>query len=114
MFDAANLEANSDTELIPYWIYEGPVKVERRVPMLPFSREVQRLKWLKQSLTLYRLTFGQPRQEDLLEYLNSSLGYERRRSRHQRTTNPAPTLSYSRYPSAIDQECEFCQVGKVL
>lgn len=74
MFDVASAKTNSNTELIPYWIYEGPVKVERRVPMLPFSREVQRLKWLKQSLTLYRLTFGQPRQEDLLEYLNSSLG----------------------------------------
>ena len=74
MFDAASTETEADTDLIPYWIYEGPVRVERRVPMLPFSREVRRLEWLKHSLTVYRLAFGQPRQEDLLEYLQSLLG----------------------------------------
>lgn len=74
MFDAARAETEFDTDLIPYWIYEGPVKVERRVPMLPFSREARRLEWLKRSLTVYRLAFGQPRQEDLLEYLHSLLG----------------------------------------
>ena len=74
MFDAASAEIEADNDLIPYWIYEGPVKVERRVPLLPFSREVRRLEWLKHSLTVYRLAFGQPRQEDLLEYLQSLLG----------------------------------------
>ncbi len=76
MFDAARAETEIDSDLIPYWIYEGPVKVERRVPSLPFSREVRRLEWLKRSLTVYRLAFGQPRQEDLLEYLHSLLGTE--------------------------------------
>jgi hypothetical protein len=52
------------------------VKVERRVPILPYSRETQRLEWLKRSLTVYRLAFGQPRQDDLLGYLNSLLGQE--------------------------------------
>ena len=74
MFDAARAETDNDSDLIPYWIYEGPVKVERRVPMLPFSREVRRLEWLKRSLTVYRLAFGQPRQEDLLEYLHGLMG----------------------------------------
>jgi hypothetical protein len=74
MFDEAKAESENDTDLIPYWIYEGPIKVERRVPMLPFSREVRRLEWLKRSLTVYRLAFGQPRQEDLLKYLHSLQG----------------------------------------
>lgn len=74
MLDDPRAETDNDSDLIPYWIYEGPVKVERRVPMLPFSREARRLEWLKQSLTVYRLTFGQPRQEDLLEYLHSLMG----------------------------------------
>ncbi|CAM5543023.1 helicase [Eoetvoesiella caeni] len=74
MFDTARAEAEIDTDIIPYWIYEGPVKVERRVPMLPFSREVRRLEWLKRSLTVYRLAFGQSRQEDLLEYLHVLIG----------------------------------------
>jgi hypothetical protein len=76
MFEAARAQADVDTDIIAYWIYEGPVKVERRVPMLPFSREVRRLEWLKRSLTVYRLAFGQPRQDDLLEYLHSLLGTE--------------------------------------
>ena len=47
MFEQARSEAAVGTELIPYWIYEGSVRVERRVPMLPFSREV--LAWLAQT-----------------------------------------------------------------
>ncbi|SIR42208.1 helicase-related protein [Bosea sp. TND4EK4] len=73
MFAAARAATISDTDLAPYWLCEGPVKVERRVPILPFSRETQRLEWLKRSLTVYRLAFGQPRQDDLLGYLGDLL-----------------------------------------
>lgn len=74
MFEQARSEAAINTDLIPYWIYEGSVRVERCVPMLPFSREITRLAWLKRSLTVYRLAFGQPRQDDLLDYLQSLIG----------------------------------------
>ncbi len=37
--------------------------------MLPFSSEVVQLRRLLGSLAVYRLAFGQPRQEDLIEYL---------------------------------------------
>ena len=73
MFAAARKATTADTDLAPYWLCEGPVKVERRVPILPFSRETQRLEWLKRSLTVYRLAFGQPRQDDLLGYLGGLL-----------------------------------------
>lgn len=64
---AANDRQPSQSELIPYWIFEnGSAQVERRVPMLPYSRESKKFKQLKQDLALYRLAFGQPRQEDLL------------------------------------------------
>lgn len=69
MFAAAREEATAESDLVPYWICDGPTKVERRVPMLPYSREVARLRWLKKSIAVYRLAFGQPRQDDLLEYL---------------------------------------------
>jgi hypothetical protein len=72
MFDLAVRErAAGIGDLIPYWIYPLPngATVERRVPMLPFSREQQRLPDLKASLAVYRLVFGQPRQEDLLSHL---------------------------------------------
>ncbi len=74
MFAAARRATRSRDELVPYWIYEGPAKVERRVPMLPFSRETTRLAWLKRSLTIYRLAFGQPRQDDLLAHLTRLIG----------------------------------------
>ncbi|MBN8607439.1 MAG: hypothetical protein J0L81_11010 [Caulobacterales bacterium] len=76
MFSSARAATQADTDLAPYWLCEGPVKVERRVPILPFSRETQRLEWLKRSLTVYRLAFGQPRQDDLLGYLGGLLGRE--------------------------------------
>ena len=70
MFAAARAASPTDSDLVPYWICDGPVKVERRVPMLPYSREIARLKWLKKSAAVYRLAFGQPRQDDLLAYLS--------------------------------------------
>ncbi len=73
MFASARAATDSDTDLAPYWLCEGPVKVERRVPILPYSRETQRLEWLKRSLMVYRLAFGQPRQDDLLRYLRGLL-----------------------------------------
>ena len=41
--------------------------------MLPLSREVERYARLRRSLALYRMVFGQPRQEDLLQFLMSHL-----------------------------------------
>jgi hypothetical protein len=64
---------------VPFWIFDGPSKIERRLPMLPLSRETTRVDDLKQSLALYRLTFGQARQDELLEFLKryASEGKER-------------------------------------
>ena len=53
---------------------EGSARVERRVPLIPFSREVGQFHRLKRSLALYRLVFGQPRQEDLLAHLAEHIG----------------------------------------
>lgn len=68
LFQIASQEkSNGHCDLIPYWIFEeGSARVERRVPLLPYSKEVAKLKRLKQGLALYRMVFGQPRQEDLL------------------------------------------------
>ena len=37
--------------------------------MLPMSREIDQLERLKKSLAVYRMVFGQPRQEDLAAWL---------------------------------------------
>ena len=68
------------SDLVPYWIYEvdGGARVERRVPLTPYTCEVEQLGKLKRGLALYRLVFGQPRQEDLLEYMSRVVPQERR------------------------------------
>ncbi|MCK5862113.1 MAG: helicase [Candidatus Hydrogenedentes bacterium] len=72
MFELAKRDRSTDTnDLVPYWIFEvkGGAKIERHVPILPFSREEGQFERLKKMLAIYRLVFGQPRQEDLLHYL---------------------------------------------
>ncbi|HCY61918.1 MAG TPA: helicase [Oxalobacteraceae bacterium] len=59
------------SDLVPYWHVPGAMNavIERVVPILPFSREEQRLKNILRILSLYRVAFGQPRQQELLQYL---------------------------------------------
>lgn len=74
MFTAACAASHSSgqNDLDPYWVYaQGPARIERHVPMLPLSREVERFAALKKSLVAYRMVFGQSRQDDLVEYLLS-------------------------------------------
>ncbi len=74
---AAQGKSNGLSDLIPYWIFEdGSARVERRIPLLPYSKEVGKLKRLKQGLALYRMVFGQPRQEDLLFSLSQNGNHE--------------------------------------
>jgi hypothetical protein len=69
----------TDSELVPYWIYplENGAKVERHILALPLSRELDRLKRLRDALAVYRLAFGQARQEDVIDHLLDRLGPER-------------------------------------
>ena len=60
--------------IVPFWVYEGttngklaPARVERIVPTIPMSREETQLERLKQAAASYRMAFGQPRHDDLLE-----------------------------------------------
>jgi hypothetical protein len=45
---------------------------------LPFSREVERLTGLRRALAIYRLVFGQSRQEDLITYLLAQIPEDER------------------------------------
>lgn len=61
-------------DLVPFWVFElenGGYKINRHIPVLPFSREIQKQDDLRNSLVAYRMVFGQPRQEDLVNYLKS-------------------------------------------
>jgi hypothetical protein len=65
-------KAKFPCDLVPFWHTEtlNDIKVERFVPLYPFSKDVEKFKDLIKILTYYRLTFGQPRQEELVESLN--------------------------------------------
>ena len=69
------------SQMVPYWCI--PIEclteeekacmeyVERLVPMYPYSSEHAKYKHLLEVLSLYRLTMGQPRQEELSQILSS-------------------------------------------
>lgn len=66
---AAQDQSGQLGEFAPYWVYPGPFKIERQLISYPLSRDPGRAVALKDDLALYRLAFGQPRQEDLLDFL---------------------------------------------
>lgn len=79
IFDLARTEAKDKgfCELVPYWsIPQDMLKsiaetdreyIESIVPLYPLSMDYDRYRHMKSVLRLYRLTMGQPRQEELLE-----------------------------------------------
>ncbi|MHB8065258.1 MAG: C-terminal helicase domain-containing protein, partial [Ruminiclostridium sp.] len=72
MFDLALEDKKGDhPELVPFWCLPGcsDIKIERIVPMYPMSKDGAAYERLIKILSLYRLTLGQARQEELLEYL---------------------------------------------
>lgn len=71
-YELAEIESADETGMSPYWVAPGRSRVERRVAPYILSRDVDRLQRLKRDLTLYRTTFGQARQEDILDLLNLS------------------------------------------
>ncbi len=68
-YEIATDEADTYGEFAPHWVYPGPARIERHVVPYPLSVDFARLSRIKEDLALYRLTFGQPRQEDMLEIL---------------------------------------------
>lgn len=73
MFSAANQMEKSEqtSELVPFWSLPGDanVKMERYVSIYPLSRDGVKYERLMKILALYRLSLGQARQEELLDYV---------------------------------------------
>jgi hypothetical protein len=57
-------------DLWPWWVFPGDAKIQTWTPTLPFSKDVERDLRMRRLREVYRLAFGQPRQEDLLTLLN--------------------------------------------
>jgi hypothetical protein len=63
------------SELVPYWHIDADpdggdaAKIERVIPLYPFSIDRNRLLHILKTLAIYRLAFGQPRQAELVDHL---------------------------------------------
>jgi len=90
MFEEADklwrVESSSDySQMVPYWCLPKEIirehsdeleYIERLVPLYPMSIDELRYKHLIDVLSLYRLTMGQPRQEELLQLLEGKISKE--------------------------------------
>ena len=74
MFELADKAARTagESDLVPHWIAPGDYRVERHVPQLPYTAEIEAFDRLKRQLAAYRVVFGQPRQEELVTLLDRS------------------------------------------
>lgn len=65
-------DARFPCDLVPFWHTESKsdIKIERYVPLYPYSRDIEKYNNMIKILTFYRLTFGQPRQEELINALH--------------------------------------------
>lgn len=68
-FARAEAVDNGHGEFSPWWIYPGAARVHRVLLTYPFSADAAKYERLRDELTLYRLTLGQPRQGDMVELL---------------------------------------------
>src|SRR5262249_8794149 len=75
LFNAARASRPAgENDLFPLWLApNGQARIERHIPCLPHSGEVVHRENLRRALVLYRMVFGQNRQEDSVSYLLSRL-----------------------------------------
>lgn len=88
IFEKAKEELKQDNpDMVPFWylplndemfqaVNEPLEYIERIVPMYPLSEDKSRYERLIKVLSLYRLTMGQPRQEELIQLLDGKLNKE--------------------------------------
>lgn len=61
---------STSCDLIPFWYLGEESKIKTMIPLYPFSKDNDKLEYIKTVLANYRLTFGQPRQEELIFAIN--------------------------------------------
>ena len=78
-YQLAEEEYGGDGGLVPHWVFtEGKARIQRHSPVLPMSRDADRVDELRRSLAIYRMVFGQPRQDDLTEFILREVPDDRR------------------------------------
>lgn len=66
-----------ECDLVPCWhiepkVDEPKLSIDRIVPLYPFSKDIDKYYSMLKVLAYYRFTFGQPRQEELIQILADS------------------------------------------
>ena len=78
MFDAAqSARGASASDINPFWVFTGDAAIERYVPAMPLSRELQQYRRLQRTVGAYRMVIGQPRQDDLIRYVGEDASWLR-------------------------------------
>lgn len=54
---------------VPDWVYPGPAKIQRHLSPYPLSKDDEQYERVTRDVAVYRLTLGQPRQEDMVALL---------------------------------------------
>lgn len=69
---------SNQCDLVPFWIMpdQDKFKLKTIIPMYLYSKDFDKLRTIKTVLRNYRLTFGQARQEELIEILSEKLNEE--------------------------------------
>lgn len=87
--------------MFPHWVYEcenhpSTERLRRHLVFSSHSADAHHYERLKERLALYRLVFGQPRQQDLLEQLEQKIeSLDASQRQHYRATLPAYTIDLS-------------------
>ena len=107
LFESARRGRRAEmSDLVPFWVYttEGGAHIERHLPMIPLSKDVERAEALRRSLVVYRMAFGQSRQDDLVMYLQQYLTAEQiKQAIVELKIDLAPTPSANRDKSGVLQ-----------
>lgn len=107
LFKVASAHSSNGNGLVPYWLFppdENGAHIERHVPALPLSRDADQFRALKRSLAVYRMVFGQPRQDDLMTFLLERCRPERLREIEpllRIDLSPRPTDPYAASRSSL-------------
>lgn len=73
--ESKRYKRESDNELMPYWILEkGSSKIKRHIHSLVFSKDLNKYELMKKLMVKYRMAFGQPRQQDFMDFIQAVYG----------------------------------------
>ena len=108
LFEVALEQSSNEGGIVPYWLFPLPdgAQIERHVPALPLSQDASQLQALKRSLAVYRMVFGQPRQDDLMTFL-----LEQCRPESLKEVAPLLRIDLSPRPGKRDRN-DPCQNGR--